>query len=57
VWAEGDQYKLYLNGFQIGEFSDDTYLEEGTFGVAHAATDTVNFTVEVTEARAWELPE
>jgi len=57
VWAEGDQYKLYVNGFQVGEFSDDTYVEEGTFGVAHAAAETVNFTVDVTEAKAWELPE
>lgn len=57
VWAEGDQYRLYVNGFQIGEFTDDTYTDEGTFGVAFAATDTLNFTVEVTEARAWELPD
>ena len=57
VWAEGDQYKLYINGFQIGEFTDDTYVGEGTFGAAHGATDTVNFTVFVSEARVWELPD
>jgi len=57
VWAEGDQYKLYVNGFQIGEFSDDTYVGEGTFGAAHAATDTAGFTVYVSEARIWDLPE
>jgi hypothetical protein len=56
VWAEGDQYKLYINGFQIGEFTDDTYTDEGTFGAAHGATDTVGFTVDVTEAKVWELP-
>jgi len=56
VWAEGDQYKLYVNGFQVGEFTDSTYVEEGTFGAAHAAADTVNFTVDVTEARVWNLP-
>jgi hypothetical protein len=56
VWAEGDQYKLYVNGFQVGEFTDATYVEEGTFGAAHGATDTVNFTVYVSEARVWELP-
>ena len=57
VWAEGDQYQLYVNGFQVGEFSDDTYLAEGTFGVAHAASDTPGFSVDVTEAKAWELLE
>ena len=56
VWAEGDQYVLYVNGFEVGEFNDDTYLGEGTFGAAHAAAETVNFTVEVTEARVWDLP-
>ena len=56
VWAEGDQYKLYVNGFQVGEFSDATFVEEGTFGAAHGATDTVNFTVFVSEARVWDLP-
>jgi len=57
VWAQGDQYQLYVNGFQVGEFSDDTYVDEGTFGVAHAASDTPGFSVDVTEAKAWELPE
>jgi len=56
VWAEGDQYKLYVNGFQIGEFTDDTYVAESTFGAAHAAAETEGFTVDVTEARVWALP-
>lgn len=56
VWAEGDQYKLYVNGFQVGEFSDFTFIEESTFGAAHGATNTVNFTVSVSEARVWALP-
>ncbi len=56
VWAEGDHYVLYVNGFEVGEFTDGTYLEEGTFGAAHGATDTVNFTVDVTEAKVWALP-
>ena len=56
VWAEGDQYKLYVNGFQVGEFSDATYIGEGTFGAAHGATNTPGFTVYVSEARVWALP-
>jgi len=57
VWAEGDHFVLYINGFQIGEFSDSSYLGEGTFGVSIGATDTVGFAVDVTEAKAWELLE
>jgi hypothetical protein len=57
VWAQGDQYKLYVNGFQVGEFTDATFVEEGTFGAAHGATNTVNFTADVTEAKVWELPQ
>ncbi|MFN2234507.1 MAG: hypothetical protein ACK2U1_09775, partial [Anaerolineales bacterium] len=56
VWAEGDQYELYVNGFLVGEFSDGTYVKEGSFGAAYAAADTENFTVDVTEARVWNLP-
>lgn len=56
VWAEGDQYKLYVNGFQVGEFTDAIFTGEGTFGAAHAAAETENFAVEVTEARVWDLP-
>jgi len=56
VWAEGDQYELYVNGFLVGEFSDSTYVKEGSFGAAYAAADTENFTVDVTEARVWNLP-
>jgi hypothetical protein len=56
VWAEGDQYELYVNGFLVGEFSDGTYVKEGSFGAAHAAAETENFTVDVTEARVWNLP-
>jgi hypothetical protein len=56
IWAEGDQYKLYVNGFQVGEFVDGTYIGEGTFGAAHGAVETENFTVDVTEARVWDLP-
>jgi len=56
VWAEGDHFALYVNGFEIAEASDLTYTE-GTFGVNIAAAETEGFTVDVTEAKLWELPE
>jgi hypothetical protein len=55
VWAEGDRLVLYINGFEVGEASDPTY-HAGTFGVNIAATETVDFTVNVIEAKAWNLP-
>jgi len=55
VWAEGDRLVLYVNGFQVGETRDTTY-SEGTFGVNIAAAETVGFTVDVIEAKVWDLP-
>jgi hypothetical protein len=55
VWAEGDRFVLYINGFEVGEASDSSY-SEGTFGVSSAAAETVGFTVDVIEAKAWDLP-
>lgn len=55
VWAEGDRLVLYVNGFQVGETRDSTY-SEGTFGVNIAATETIGFTVDVIEAKIWDLP-
>jgi hypothetical protein len=55
VWAEGDRLVLYVNGFQVDEVRDSTY-SEGTFGVNIAAAETVGFTVDVIEAKVWDLP-
>lgn len=55
VWAEGDHLVLYVNGFQVGEARDSTY-SQGTFGVNIAAAETVGFTVDVIEAKVWDLP-
>jgi hypothetical protein len=56
VWAEGDRLVLYVNGFEVGEARDSTF-SQGTFGVNIAATETVGFTVDVIEAKAWDLPQ
>jgi len=55
VWAEGDQMALYVNGFQVGEAIDTTY-SQGTFGVNIAGAQTAGFTVDVVEAKVWDLP-
>lgn len=55
VWAEGDRLVLYVNGFEVGEARDSTF-SEGTFGVNIAAAETEGFTVDVIEAKAWDLP-
>jgi hypothetical protein len=54
VWAEGDHLVLYVNGFQVGETRDNTF-GSGTFGVNIAATESEGFTVDVIEAKAWEI--
>ena len=54
VWAEGDHLVLYVNGFQVGEARDTTFWD-GTFGVNIAAAESVGFTVDVIEAKAWDI--
>lgn len=55
VWADSDRLVLYINGFQVGEAIDSTF-SNGTFGVNIAAAETVGFTVDVIEAKVWDLP-
>lgn len=54
VWAEGDHLVLYVNGFQVGEARDTTFWD-GTFGVNIAAAENAGFTVDVIEAKAWDI--
>jgi len=56
VWVEGDRLVLYVNGFKVGETQDSTF-NAGTFGVNIAAAENEGFTVDVTEAKAWDLPQ
>lgn len=55
VWAEADKLVLYVNGFQVGETTNSAY-SQGTFGVNIAAAETAGFTVDVLEAKVWDLP-
>jgi len=56
VMADGEVLSLYINGFKINEINDTTF-KEGTFGINSAAAETEGFTVYITEAKLWELPE
>lgn len=56
VWAEGDRLVLYVNGFKVGEAQDSTFMA-GTFGVNIAAAENAGFTVDVTEAKTWDIPQ
>jgi hypothetical protein len=54
--AEGSQMAVYVNGFLLAEFEDESF-SEGKFGVTIAASDTPGFTVTITDAEYWELPQ
>lgn len=54
IWAEGDRLVLYVNGFEVGQVQDSTF-SSGTFGVNIAAVQNEGFTVDVIEAKAWDI--
>jgi len=55
VWAEGDQFRVYINGERVAEFSDGTY-SRGLFGLLIRSAETDNFSVAVDEIAYWTLP-
>ena len=55
IWADGEKLVLYVNGFEVGQVQDSTF-SSGTFGVNIAAAENAGFSVDVTEAKIWELP-
>lgn len=55
VWAEGDQFRVYINGDRVAEFSDSTY-SRGLFGLLIRSADTNNFQALVDEMSYWTLP-
>jgi hypothetical protein len=55
VWAEGTQFRLYVNGRYVTEVTDDT-TANGTFGLFIGAGNTPGFTVQVDRVAYWELP-
>lgn len=55
VLAEGNQFRLYVNGMLVDETADNTY-REGSFGVFVGSPNTENFRVVVSQFSYWELP-
>lgn len=55
VWAEGDQFRIYINGDRVAEFSDGTY-GRGLFGLLVRSAETNDFSVAVDEMAYWNLP-
>ncbi len=43
AWVEGNQWKLYINGFLLQEINDSSILNDGYFGYFIAANQTVDF--------------
>lgn len=55
VMTIGRRIILYVNGVQVGESSDNTWLS-GAFGVFVGARETKNFTIEVDQIDVWTSP-
>jgi hypothetical protein len=55
VMARGTELSFYINGNLVDQFSDDTYAK-GVFGAYIASANTLNFTVNVSNAAYWDLP-
>ncbi len=55
IKVEGDHFSLYANGNLLAEAEDDTQ-DAPYFGVFAGAARTADFTVELEEIAAWNLP-
>jgi len=56
LWAKGEQLGLYANGSLLTQIEDDTFTEEGSFGIFVGARQTDEFTVHVDEIAYWDNP-
>lgn len=54
--ARGEQLGLYANGTLLTQIEDDTYPNEGSFGIFVGARQTENFTIHVDEIAYWANP-
>lgn len=56
VLAKDNQISLYANGKLLGEATDSTFQNAGTFGLFIAGRKTLNFVIACTEIAYWNLP-
>jgi hypothetical protein len=54
--ADGDRLTLYANGVKLAEIEDDTFDEEGNFGIFVGSRQSDDFTIRVDEIAYWENP-
>ncbi len=55
VMAKGDDFKLFVNGQQIGEVTDSKFPDAGSYGMLISARNTPNFTTSTDEFDYWTL--
>jgi hypothetical protein len=55
ILAKSGQYKLYVNGKQVGQANDSSFLNGG-YGLLIGAKETDNFTIYVDELSYWLNP-
>ena len=56
VWAEGNTIKLYANDDFLAEFSDDSGLGAGYFGLFSNALQSTGMLIKMDEITYWNLP-
>ena len=56
VWAEGSTIKLYINDRLAAEFTDDSNLKSGYFGLVSNPLQTAGMTIKLDEIAYYNLP-
>ncbi len=56
VWAEGKTIKLYINDQFAAEFTDESSLTSGYFGMFSNSKQTAGMTIRLDEIAYWNLP-
>jgi hypothetical protein len=56
VWTNGNLIRLYANGELLKELVDETYSEDGLFGVFISSAVTPNFEARLSEFLYWNSP-
>ena len=55
IMAQGDSFKLFVNGRLLDQVTSDVFAEEGYCGMVIAAHNTPGFTVYLDEINYWEF--
>lgn len=55
LWADEGIFQMYVNGHNLGSFTDTT-MSSGEFGVFVGSAQTANMTVDLKKVEVWHLP-